>query len=73
MSNQKAEKKMGPGGYALTGAGVGAAGAGSTVGLMGLATGLAVLPITVAVGVVGGLAWWAARSLARKANPTDVP
>lgn len=36
MSNQRAETKMGPGSYALTGAGVGAAGAGSTVGLMGL-------------------------------------
>jgi hypothetical protein len=63
MPQNESGSKMGPGGYALTGAGVGAAGAGSSVGLIGLSAGLATLPVTLVVGAIGGLIWWAAKKL----------
>ena len=68
MPNHEPESKMGPSGYALTGAGVGAAGAGSVVSLMGLAAGVAVLPLSVAVGGIGGLLWWAVQSQESKGS-----
>jgi len=70
MSKQNAAKRMGAGGFALTGAGVGAAGAGLTVTFMGLSAGLAILPFSLAVGVIGGLAWWALKSLSGKPGGT---
>jgi len=66
MPKHETEGKMGPGDYLLTGAGVGVAGAGSVVTLMGFAAGVAVLPVTLAVGVAGGLLWWAATSTSKK-------
>jgi len=64
MEKQPEEKPWGPVEYGLTGAGIGAAGVGSSIGLIGLSTGLAALPVSVVVGVVGGLAWWAVKTIA---------
>jgi hypothetical protein len=64
---QNESDKMGPGGHALTGAGVGAAGAGSSIGLIGLSAGIAALPVSLVVGAVGGLIWWAAKKLGEDA------
>ena len=49
----------------LTGAGVGAAGLGSSAGFIGLATTLACAPIAIGIGVAGGLAWWGVRELVK--------
>jgi hypothetical protein len=51
--------------HAAVGAGVGAAGVGNSIALIGLSTGLAALPISIVIGAVGGLAWWAARKLVK--------
>jgi hypothetical protein len=67
MQQNKTDGKMGPGGYALTGAGVGAAGAGSSIGLIGLSAGVAALPVSLVVGAVGGLIWWATKKLGEDA------
>jgi hypothetical protein len=53
------DNKMGPGGYALTGAGVGAAGIGSSAGLIGISTAMAAAPILIPLGIIGGLICWA--------------
>lgn len=58
------EEKWGAKEHALVGAGVGAAGVGNSIGLIGLSTGLAVLPISIVVGAIGGLAWWAVKKIA---------
>ena len=60
------EEKWGATEHALVGAGVGAAGVGESIGLIGLSAGLTVLPISIVVGALGGLAWWAAKKLAEK-------
>jgi hypothetical protein len=51
------KKSWGAAEHALTGASVGAAGAGQSIALIGSSTGLAMLPLSIVVGVVGGLAW----------------
>jgi len=68
MEKQKEEKPWGPTEHALVGAGVGAAGVGNSIALIGVSTGLAVLPVSIAVGVVGGLAWWAIKTVARNSD-----
>jgi hypothetical protein len=57
------DNEMGPGGYALTGAGVGAAGVGSSVGLLGVSAAIAAAPVSIVMGIIGGLVWWAARKI----------
>jgi hypothetical protein len=52
----------------LTGAGVGAAGLGSSAGFIGLATTIACAPFAIGIGVVGGVAWWTLRAIARAIN-----
>jgi hypothetical protein len=59
------EEKWGPGEHAAVGAGVGAAGVAQTVAMIGL-SGMAVLPVFVVLGAVGGLAWWGVRKIAEK-------
>jgi hypothetical protein len=58
------EEKWGAKEHAAVGAGVGAAGVGSSVGIIGLSAGLAALPISIVVGVVGGLVWWGVKKIA---------
>ena len=58
------EEKWGPKEHALVGAGVGAAGVGNSIGLIGLSAGIAALPISIVIGVVGGLAWWGIKKIA---------
>jgi hypothetical protein len=57
MDNHQ-EEKWGVKEHALAGAGVGAAGVTNSIAFIGLSTGLAVLPIGIVVGLVGGLVWW---------------
>ncbi len=52
--------------HALVGGLVGGAGVGNSIGLIGLSTGLAVLPMSIVMGVAGGLIWWAVRKAAGK-------
>jgi len=59
------EETWGPAEHAAVGAGVGAAGVAQTVAMIGL-SGLAVLPVFVVLGAVGGLAWWGVRKIAEK-------
>jgi hypothetical protein len=68
MDNQQEEKEWGATEHALVGAGVGAAGVGNSIGLIGLSAGLAALPLSIAIGVVGGLAWWGIKTIAKKSN-----
>jgi len=63
MKNEQ-EEKWGAAEHAAVGAGVGAAGVGSSVGLIGLSVGIAALPISIVIGVVGGLAWWGIKKIA---------
>jgi hypothetical protein len=62
MNNQN-DEKWGAAEHAVAGAGVGAAGVGSSVGLIGLSAGIAALPVSIVIGVVGGLAWWGIKKL----------
>ena len=62
MAQQK-EEKWGVSEHVLTGAGVGAAGVGSSAGLIGLSLSVAALPISIVIGAVGGLAWWGIKKL----------
>jgi len=64
--DQEQEEKWGAKEHALVGAGVGAAGVGNSIGLIGLSAGLAVLPISIVVGAIGGLAWWAVKSIGKE-------
>jgi hypothetical protein len=66
MDEHQEDKKCGAAEHAAVGAGVGAAGVAHSIGLIGLSTGLAVLPISIVIGVVGGLAWWGVRKIAEK-------
>jgi hypothetical protein len=66
MDNQEKDEKWGATEHAIVGAGVGAAGVGNSIGLIGLSAGLAVLPVSIVAGAVGGLLWWAARKMAGK-------
>ncbi len=66
MDNQENDKKWGATEHALVGAGVGAAGIGNSIGLIGLSAGLAALPVSIVVGAVGGLVWWAAKKASGK-------
>jgi hypothetical protein len=63
---EQQEEKWGAKEHALVGAGVGAAGVGNSIGLIGLSAGLAALPISIVVGALGGLAWWTAKKLGEK-------
>ena len=62
------KKSWGAAEHALTGASVGAAEAGQSIALIGLSTGLAMLPLSIVVGVVGGLAWWAIKAVVRDSD-----
>ena len=64
--DKQQEEEWGAAEHALVGAGVGLAGVGNSIGLIGLATGLAALPISIVIGVVGGLVWWGVRTIAKK-------
>jgi hypothetical protein len=64
--DEQQEEKWGAAEHALVGAGVGAAGVGNSIGRSGLSAGLAVLPISIVAGAIGGLAWWAARKIGEK-------
>jgi hypothetical protein len=66
MDNQEKNKEWGATEHAVVGAGVAAAGVGNSIGLIGLSAGLAALPVSIVVGAVGGLVWWAARKMAGK-------
>lgn len=66
MDNEHEDKEWGATEHAIVGAGVGAAGVGNSIGLIGLSTGLAVLPISIVVGALGGLVWWAAKKITEK-------
>lgn len=66
MEKHEEEKPWGAGEHALVGAGVGLAGVGNSIGLIGLSAGLAALPFSIFIGVAGGLAWWAARKIAKE-------
>ena len=68
MDEHQKEKPWGAAEHALAGAGVGAAGVGNSIALIGVSTGLAVLPLSVFVGVVGGLAWWAIKAMVRNTD-----
>lgn len=63
---EEEQEKSGFAEHVLIGAAVGGAGVGNSIGLIGLSTGLAVLPICLLMGAVGGLAWWGAKKLAGK-------
>lgn len=62
----KQQEKWGAAEHALIGGLVGGAGVGNSIGLIGLSTGLAVMPIALAMGVAGGLVWWAVRKAAKE-------
>lgn len=64
--DEEREEKCGAAEHALIGAAVGGAGVGNSIGLIGLSTGLAVLPISLVMGAIGGLVWWAAKKIADK-------
>ena len=60
---QQPDEKWGASEHILTGAGVGAAGVGTSAGLIGLTASIAALPISIVIGAIGGLAWWGVRKL----------
>ena len=64
--DKQQEEDWGAAEHALIGGLVGGAGVGNSIGLIGLTTGLAALPISIVIGVVGGLAWWAVRAISKK-------
>jgi len=64
--DEQREEKWGAREHALVGAGIGAAGVGNSIGLIGLSAGMAVLPISIVAGALGGLVWWAAKKIAGK-------
>jgi predicted lipid-binding transport protein (Tim44 family) len=66
MNKQQKETEWGATEHALIGGLVGGAGVGNSIALIGLSTGLAVLPISIVMGVVGGLVWWGVRTIAKK-------
>ena len=64
--DEERDEKWGAAEHALVGAGVGAAGVGESIGLIGLSAGLTVLPISIVAGAIGGLLWWAVKKAAGK-------
>ncbi len=52
--------------HALVGAGVGVAGTGTSIAIIGLSAALPLLPVFLAIGAAGGLAWWGAKAAAKK-------
>jgi hypothetical protein len=64
--DEEREEKWGASEHAVVGAGVTAAGVGSSIGLIGLSAGIAVLPASIVVGAIGGLVWWAAKKITEK-------
>jgi hypothetical protein len=64
--DEEREEKWGATEHALVGAGVGAAGVGNSIGLIGLSAGIAALPVSLVIGVAGGLLWWAVKKAAGK-------
>ena len=64
--DKQQEEEWGAAEHALIGGLVGGAGVGNSVALIGLSTGLAVLPISIVIGVVGGLAWWGIKTIAKE-------
>ena len=65
MEKHQEEKNSGAAEHVVVGAGVGAAGAGTSIALIGL-TALPLLPVFIVIGAAGGLAWWGARTAAKK-------
>jgi len=65
-NHQSHEKPWGAAEHIVIGAGVGAAGVGNSIALIGLSTGLAVLPISLLIGAGGGLLWWAVKKIAKE-------
>ena len=63
---EERKEKLSAAEHALIGAGVGAAGVGESIGLIGLSAGLAVLPVSIVAGAIGGLLWWATKKIAEK-------
>jgi hypothetical protein len=61
--DEQHEEKWGATEHALVGAGVGAAGIGNSIGLIGLSAGIAALPVSLVVGAIGGLVWWATKKI----------
>jgi len=66
MDNQEKDEKLSATEHALIGGAVGAAGVGESIGLIGLSAGLAVLPVSIVAGAIGGLLWWAVKKAAGK-------
>ena len=64
--DEEREEKWGATEHALVGAGIGGAGVGNSIGLIGLSAGLTVLPISIIVGAAGGLLWWVVKKAAGK-------
>lgn len=60
---QQQDEKWGVSEHVITGAGVGAAGVGTSAGLIGLTASIAALPFSIVIGAVGGLAWWGIKKL----------
>jgi hypothetical protein len=60
---QQSQEKWGAAEHVAVGAGVGAAGVGTSAGLIGLSATIAVFPISIVIGAVGGLAWWGFKKL----------
>ena len=66
MDNQQEEKEWGAAEHVAVGAAIGGAGVGNSIGLIGLSTGLAALPVCLVMGALGGLVWWGAKKIAGK-------
>lgn len=66
MEKHQEDSDLGAAGHALVGAGVGAAGTGTSIAIIGLSAALPLLPVFIVIGAAGGLAWWGARTAAKK-------
>lgn len=51
--------------HAVAGAGVGVAGVTTSAGLIGVSAAIAALPFSIVIGVLGGLAWWGVKTIAK--------
>jgi hypothetical protein len=49
--------------HAAAGAGVGAAGVTTSVGIIGVSTAIAAPPFSLVIGAIGGLVWWGIKKL----------
>lgn len=63
MNNSKQDDKWGPKEHFAVGAGVGAAGAGQTLVILGIAAGAPVAGVVIALGGLVGLALWGIKKL----------